>query len=42
LPRSFQLNDQIDADAADKSKNQERVLDESLKENPDADEQHEK
>jgi hypothetical protein len=41
LPRSFQLNDQIDADAADKSKNQERVLDESLKENPDADEQHE-
>lgn len=39
LPRSFQLNDQIDDDA--KNKNQQHVLDESLKENPD-DEQHEK
>ncbi|XP_063911030.1 uncharacterized protein LOC135128111 isoform X2 [Zophobas morio] len=40
LPRSFQLNDQIDADGEEKDKN-EHVLDESLKENPDADEQHE-
>ncbi|XP_064216001.1 uncharacterized protein GEFmeso isoform X2 [Tribolium castaneum] len=38
LPRSFQLNDQIDDD---KNKNQYHVLDESLKENPDPDEQHE-
>ncbi|XP_044270436.1 pleckstrin homology domain-containing family G member 1 isoform X2 [Tribolium madens] len=38
LPRSFQLNDQIDDG---KNKNQYHALDESLKENPDPDEQHE-
>ncbi|RZB39206.1 uncharacterized protein BDFB_005369, partial [Asbolus verrucosus] len=41
LPRSFQLNDQISEDDGDKDKHQKHVLDESLKENPDPDEQHE-
>lgn len=43
LPRSFQLNDQIQpSDKEDKNKHQKHVLDESLKENPGDDEQHEK
>lgn len=40
LPRFFQLNDQIDGDNGNQQ--ERRVLDESLKENPDIDEQHEK